>query len=295
MVYFRFFNLLTLIILTINSVCLCQNQISEFANLINSADKTKLSSIEYAADQFKIIFSKKTNAEKDSAIVLFWDFYNTVVNQQAEELNNRTLPSYYSNFIGITDYPSEKTISELNKSGVQYNKEDLAYLADINKYGGKIVNEEGMYYIKFGSTIYFESKFKSVLSENTFNYFIKSIQEESEPLSYDGAIGKDLNKIADDLIWWENFLNNDLLDYYKEYGKYHYNNLLFTLLEGQDNTPAFDYSSKKLSKKFNKCYDYIVVKYKGTKSAEIFKEYMDLLKKSKGKKSKQIEEFISNL
>lgn len=284
---------LTLVLfLTFFSFIFSQNRIETFNNTISLINKNNISSLDNISAQFALIFKDGTITEKDSAIILFWDFYNRMANEQSTVLNNKKLPDYYSAFINIADYPSEKTEQLLAKKGFKYSQTDLDYLAQLNKFGFKIVNEEGMYYVKIGSTRFFEQKFKPQLSENTFNYFIKLIEAESNPFAYDGAIVKDLNSIADNLIWWEKFLNNNTLSYYQDNGKHYYNILLLTLLEGHDNSPAFDYSSKKLSKKFSKCYEYIIKKYDGTKSADIFKKYVKLLKKSNNKKTKQIEEFI---
>ncbi len=123
-------------------------------------------------------------------------------------------------------------------------------------------------------------------------YMEQNIAEQKNQLWSDGGIMIPLEEVADRAAWWEKFNQANPYFVRSEETKNSQESLLFLLIFGADNTPAFNYEDQSVTEDFKKAWAYVQQKYAGTEVGKSVKEIADLVAAEGGKKTKKVEALI---
>jgi len=125
------------------------------------------------------------------------------------------------------------------------------------------------------------------------NYLMETLAERRETGFEDGGITIGLDKLAERAIFWEKF--NDQNPYFVLSAETAENErwLTLVLLNGSDNTPAYDFETKAARDEFKNNWNQIIQKYPGSALATNVKALMDVYAASGWKRTAKVEEFLS--
>ncbi len=271
------------------------NELSEQIKIVASVNYNELSSLDSVISKTRALFLNQNSVSKDSAFIVFWNYYHSFKDNYNNQIAQIGLPKSYSAFVNIADYPSKKSEQRLNKSGFEFTESELTFLKKLNRFGFKLTSQEGMFEITFGNKRIIEDNFRDLISKELYLFASKYLDESITPFAYDGALSISLNEVTKRLIVWERISRLQLPIYLIEQANEIYKKYLKAITAGIDNSPAFNFTTKRLNKNFENALNDIAKNYKGTNSAVKISQYLELLKKNKMKKTQEVEIFINNL
>jgi hypothetical protein len=123
-------------------------------------------------------------------------------------------------------------------------------------------------------------------------YLGQVIVEEQQELSEDAAIVIPISDLANRLVFWDEFSTKYPQHIFAETASARRDAYLLFLLSGMDNTPAFDFESKKINKDYMDAYTMILSTHPNMPSAKVIKEFVELLKKNNYTHTAQVDEFV---
>lgn len=125
------------------------------------------------------------------------------------------------------------------------------------------------------------------------NYLMENVAERRENGFEDGGITIGLDKLAERAVFWEKF--NDQNPYFVGSVETVENErwLTLVLLNGSDNTPAYDFETKAARDEFKNNWNLILQKYPGSALATNVKALMDVYAANGWKRTPKVEEFLS--
>ena len=242
---------------------------------INNLDSLDANSSSNATSRFKELFKEEDKILCDNAFVIFNNLYEKL-DRNLNELHEKDTTNYES-LVLLTQNGKKPLIS----------KKLLDYKQKLKDNGFEISEEEGITFIQKDRD-FISKHFYPCVSHTTKDYLSKLNQENKEGFASDAGLIIAPNIFAERMIWYENFINNNLnflfISNCKENRKY----LLTFSLIGMDNTPVFDNETNKLSEYYKDLYEYLISKHQNSQTTKIIKPYYMAFKNSQPKLAKEL-------
>ena len=110
-------------------------------------------------------------------------------------------------------------------------------------------------------------------------YLVQVNKENEEGFIDDAGLLITPLHLSKRVLWWENFLREHPQFVFTEEIKQKQKGNLTFLLEGIDNTPLFDYQSKRLSENYKEAFEHVLKNHPQSSTAEVIKPYFEALQK----------------
>lgn len=240
---------------------------NEYRELLEQLDQGNLASLDIANTLFKNCASDSIT--RDSMFVVFNDFYNRLAGSYLE--NNESVSSKLENS------PATEVIDQLKSS--------------LQPYGILLKSAEGNYYLEPQSE-YLLQNFGTLLSMAYREFLSLESKEQNGRFAVDGKILIPSDSLTSRIVTWESFMTRypDFIsmklvqDQYAQYmGAY---------LAGMDNSRIFDAETNHLTDSSKVSFETFIVNYPGSKSAEVVKTYLDLLKSTNFNYTDRVDSFL---
>jgi hypothetical protein len=228
-------------------------------------------------DLFRNKFDKQKEDQNDKAFKAYLEFQAKLMDTLNIQLYNR--PDY------------DKVNSLVWADASEHDQVGLDYEKELNKNGLILKSTEGTIYIG-RSTEPIRSCFYDHLSASTKEFFDQFESETNHEFSEDGMILISPHELADLLAFWDSFLTKYPNHLFEEFAVNNKNFYLLCLLDGMDNTPAFDYETKAIDPTFLDSYTYLINNYPSLGITVIITEYVDLLKNNNNQRTDGVGQFI---
>ncbi len=219
----------------------------------------------------------KANAEQvDLALKAFLAFQSALI----DTLNN--------NLYKLPDY---EAISTLIYDDANRKPEGLAFEKKMNQNALLVKTSEGAVYLDRDAPqllTYFGNYVTPAMKE----YLGQFIAEEQQELSEDAAIVIPISDLANRLVFWDEFIAKYPQHIFAQTATSKRDVYLLFLLTGLDNTPSFDFESKKINKDYMDAYTMILSTHPNMPSAKVINEFVELLKKNNYTHTATVDEFL---
>jgi hypothetical protein len=273
----------------------------KYKNTINSLNASNKESILNAKEEFYKYFMKDDKASEEG-FRIFRDFYVRVINEKNSdfmELSNIFFeePAFYEIIKGTYNNPlmGFEKLSKMDKDRIKRKystqlKEITGYL----KSGMKISGNDGDGY-------YLAESFEfltDILKNYQFDLakFFQFMKEEETPIAIDAGLQIPWDDLRKKFLRFEKFSRDyPNLKETKEYIEPKIKELFGVYLTGLDNSPAFDWESRKLDSELKKSYEIFLIENKNSSYFEILRNYYTILEKDNFKDSDQVRKYVSDL
>jgi len=240
---------------------------NDYRKVLDKLDHGDLSSIDLATKLFKN--SVADTIVRDSMFVIFNDFYNTLASSYLE--NNEVVSTQLQNS------PSPEVLNKIK--------------ASLANYGISLSSAEGTYYLE-PQTEYLLKSFGSDLSSAYREYLTIGSKEQRSRFAEDGAILIPSDSLTARIMTWESFIVRypDFIsikmaqDQYAQY--------MGAFLAGMDNSRIFSSETNRLSDSSKVSFESFIVKNPESKSAEVVKAYLELLKSTNFNYTEKVDSFL---
>lgn len=238
-----------------------------YRQVLDKLDQGDLASLDAASTLFKNCVADTLT--RDSMFVVFNDFYNTMAG------------SYLEN--------NEGTNTQLEKSPSSEASGKLK--SSLASYGILLSTSEGAFYLE-PQTEYLLKNFASELSPAYREFLTIASKEQQSRFAEDGTILIPADSLTARIMTWENFMARypDFIsikmaqDQYAQY--------MGAFLAGMDNSRVFDPESNRLNDSSKISFESFVVTNPDSKSAEVVKAYLDLLKSTNFNYTEKVDSFL---
>ena len=248
--------------------------LQEYAAYLQNLDTSKLNNSSLAVEKYKLFFNNVDTADADSAYVLFFAFYNVML--------DKLLDQHYKNYTDQSAFTISSTGNVTPKT-----QQAKQYLSQLHLNGFTLSVEEGSTYVK--QDVDFIAKHFYNTVSTTMRIYLEQVQRENkEGFLSDAAMVITPTALATRIIFWDDFLMNHSSFVFNETIREKQREYLTFLLEGVDNTPLLDHTTKQLSARYEKAYQYVLVKHPNSNLAEILKPYYQNLQKNSIARDQQI-------
>jgi hypothetical protein len=255
-------------------------KLKEYRNFLLSLNPNKFYSTSFAVNKCKELFNSEKIEVKDSAFVIFDKFYDDV-QKNLNELHQNDETDYLVLFY-----------DEKNGEKIKVPDIILNYKKDLIENGFDIAISEGSTYIKKDRN-FISKNFYDFISPTMKQYctFLNTVvKEETEK---DGALTISPTRLAERIIWLENFKelnpNFQLNDKCKGYYKY----FLFLLLNGSDHSAILD-ERDFVNQNFALAYDFITLENSNSKTSKLVLPFYQFLKNKQKSKAYDLLEKYQN-
>ena len=232
----------------------------------------------HALEIFRDHFNKHDPYQNDNAFNAYLEYQAILIDTLNNQLVNR--PDY------------EKINSLIWADASQHEPEALQYEQQLNQYGLVLQSTEGFIYID-RSTGPIRAYFFNHLSPSTKEFYDQFEMEKNQNLSEDGMLLISPRQLAERLAFWENFLMKYPDHLFAEFAKNNTEDYLRYLMDGMDNTPAFEFETKNLYPEFLNAYQYLKQHHPSLVSTSVINEYVLLLKKQNYQRTEVVVHFIN--
>lgn len=253
-------------------------RVRSLSKYLSSLDVKQLENGSKAIDFVRNNFSSASGSLADAAFLLLERFL----------FRMETEGNLYDMF-GVIEW-SEQDFSDIYADKFNMNKYPVTKKMAEN--GFRLATGEGMVFpiadwVKLAEI--FENKVTPPMKE----YLMENLVERRESGFEDGGITIGLDKFAERAIFWEKF--NDRNPYFVLTSETTENErwLTLVLLNGSDNTPAYDFETKAARDEFKNNWNLILQKYPGSALATNVKALMDVYAASGWKRTSKVEELLS--
>lgn len=251
-------------------------KLQEYKKYILTLNQSKYYSTSIAANKYRELFNTERIAVKDSAFVIFEIFYDNV-QTKLNELHSEDETDYYT----FLSPDSEQKIPDLI----------LSYRNNLIENGFDIARTEGSTWIKKDRN-FISKNFYDFISEEMKEYctFLNKVARE-ETLD-DAALTISPTRLAERIIWLENFNNsnptfisiNDVNEYYKCF--------LYLLLNGSENSNVLNMKDN-INQNFSDAYNFITLENSKSKTSNYVLPYYQFLKNKQNTEANNlIEKYI---
>ncbi|MCW2119559.1 hypothetical protein [Flavobacterium sp. 7A] len=236
-------------------------KLQDYRKYILTLNQSKYYSTSIAANKYRELFNNERITIKDSAFVIFEIFYDNV-QTKVNELHSIDETDYFT-FISPDN---NQKIPDLI----------LNYKNNLIENGFDIAISEGGTWIK---------KDRNFISKNFYDFISPEMKEyctflnivEKEETLDDGALTITPTRLAERIIWLENFNNsnptfisiNNVNEYYRRF--------LYFLLKGSDNTDILDMKDI-INQNFSDAYDFITLENSKSKTSNYVLPFYQFLK-----------------
>ena len=240
---------------------------AEYRKVLDRLDPGELTSLDAASTLFKNCLADSIT--RDSMFVVFNDFYTNVAGSYLE--NNENVSTQ------LEKAPASEEVKQLKNS--------------LASYGILLSFSEGSFYLE-PQTSYLVKTFGPSLSPAYREYLTIGSREQQTRFAEDGKILIPSDSLTARILNWENFMTKypDFIsikvaqDQYAQY--------LGAFLAGMDNSRVFDPSSNHLSDSSKVSFEAFVVKNPESRSTEVVKAYLDLLKSTNFNYTDKVDSFL---
>lgn len=211
-----------------------------------------------------------------------------VLEERLQEYDNKILYRETETAINKYRYQDLVQLRNIREDSIK------SLLQDAYSNGYKLAASEGMYYfeVNYGKIM---KDFGSYVLDDTAGYLEIMSEEYDSHTASDAALVISPDELADRIVRTGKFIDRYPAFARIEQVKMLHRNYLRAYLLGLDNTPLFDFQSKKAKDYFLQSYQNTRDVYKGTELAVIVGEYLILLERSDYTKSAEITEFVNNV
>jgi len=240
---------------------------NEYRLVLDKLDQGDLASLDIASMLFKN--SMADTLTRDSMFVVFNDFYNNVAGSYLE--NNEVVNTQ------LEKSPSSETVKRLKVS--------------LASYGILLSSSEGTFYLE-PQTEYLLKNFGMTLSPAYREYLIIGSKEQQERFAEDGTILISSDSLTTRIMTWENFMVRypDFISI--KMAQDQYSQYLGAFLAGMDNSRIFDPATNHLNDSSKVAFESFVVKNSESKSTEVVKAYLELLKSTNFNYTDKVDSFL---
>lgn len=231
-----------------------------------------LEDLDRATYKYQELFNNSDIKERDNAIKLFFDKYEKIIDNLSNEI--------YQNNFDIDQDALYDYIYNNDDNSKKITTKELYFYKKLQQYSLTFDLSEGIGYIRFSDNKYFKNNFNSLISKDLFDYYNFLIYCNVNYAAEDAGLMISTEELADRLATWEKIYYNNIPNYAKTVAKDKVLSYFSVLLTGLDNTPAFDYDTRKISSDFLASYKYFINKYPNSKATNLFKEYLNILEKN---------------
>ncbi len=226
---------------------------------------------------FAKTFDKSNSTMNDKALFYYIEFQSKVMAQLDKD---------------VAGHPDIESINNIayGDSSVT-SKGAWEYMRTMDENGLKFGVSEGYVFVKRKPEV-IEQYFYSNLTDGTKEFFKQFAKESDQELASDAGIIIPIRDVADRIVFWDLFLSR-----YPDhvFSNYAYNELKsdrYYLMSGMENTPAYDYETKKVNPEFASSFEYITGTYPNTKSGNIFKGLLAVLVKNDSIRTEEVDNYI---
>lgn len=245
--------------------------LKNYSTYLQSLDINKYYSNSMAANKYKELFSKTDYFLKDSAFVIYEQFYHQI----GKRLNE----------IHVNDKTDYSILFYNLKNDEKFVIPDiiLNYRNDLIDNGFDIAISEGNTWIKEDWN-FISRNFYSNISQTMKNYctFLNMVMKEGT--LDDGAFIVSPTRIAERIIWLEEFTKSNPRFILTEKCNGFYKYFLYLLLHGSDHSAILGVNDS-INKEFQDAYNYITLEYNQTKTATYVTPFYEFLKNKQKSKA----------
>lgn len=137
----------------------------------------------------------------------------------------------------------------------------------------------------------FQTFFAGKTTPGMAAYINQRTEEQNKPMFDDGGVIIPLEKVADQAVFWEKFNRDNPWFPLREETQHSETWMRLVLLNGSDNTPAFNYETDEIDEEFKNVWAYIQQKYPGTELAKAVKQMADLCAAENWKRTQKVEAY----
>ncbi|HUP11616.1 MAG TPA: hypothetical protein VM187_05380 [Niastella sp.] len=261
----------------------------QYDRYIDGLDTQLVEMSSQAIDTFKLLFKNQPAEVCDTALFIFKQFHYRL-----------SVYSYWH--MGADSISYEQILFEKDENGKPYklSQRQIARKKTLDRNGFLLASSEGEVFID-QDLEWISTQFGKYLSTPMRQYIAQVGKEQKDGFEADAGLTIEPKVLAERAIWWENFsklIENTKFLYAKEaanQARY----VLYTIMEGMDNTSVADYvsdstgpSAIQLSEYFNTAWSYLKEKYPTAKTTQVITpNYEAYLKKDSAAISQVHEQF----
>lgn len=261
----------------------------QYDRYIDGLDTQLVDMSSQAIDTFKLLFKDQPADVCDTALYIFKQFH-------------LQLSTYAYWHMEADSINYEQILYEKDENGKPYklSQKQIARKKTLDKNGFKLASSEGQLFLDQDQQ-FISTQLGRYVSAHMKQYLAQLGKEQKEGFEEDAGLTIEPKVLAERAIWWENFsksIDKTRFLYAKEVAtqaRY----VLYTIMEGMDNTSVADYVSDstgpaaiKLSDYFNTAWSYLKEKYPTAKTTQVVMPYYDAyLKKDSVEISRVHEKF----
>jgi hypothetical protein len=227
---------------------------------------------------FETSFPKENKDANDKALYYYLLFQGKIIAKLDEELAGRR----DANDVNSLAYGDSTVKSKTARS----------YVQEMDKNGLKFGSTEGFPFVKPKLEIV-KKYFYPALNASTQSFFDQYTIQSDQELSSDAGIIIPIQELAERVLFWDEFVSRYPSHTFSEHATREFKINRYYLMAGMENTPAYDYETKKLDREFANAFEFIITKHPASSSADVLKNLMTILVKNDTTKTEEAEEFIS--
>lgn len=240
-----------------------------------------------AIDTFKLLFKDQPVEVRDTALYIFKQFHQRVAVYSYEHMDADSL-----NF--------EQILYEKDEDGKPYklSQKQIARKKALDQNGFLLASSEGQTFIDPNHQ-FIATQFGKYVSAPMNQYLTQLGKEQKDGYEVDAGLTIEPKELAERAVWWEKFyksVENTKFLYAKDASK-QYRYVLYTIMEGMDNTPVADYisdsaasSTIQLSEYFNTAWSHLKEKHPTAKTTQLVMPYYDAYLKKDSAAISQVHE-----
>lgn len=257
-----------------------QKIISQFEELLEgSANETDI--IRYVDNN--LIYLSKENASK--LVLGVEQAQRKNIEARVEAFSKASIQEQLLKEFDYT-YTIDKILTKIDDQSLK------EFLTEIRESGYKLLCTEGSFYPIIDYELY--KKYMNYITDELKDYIEIMAAESNNTTLNDAAITISWDELTERTFRSEKFINDypdaKKLNEIKELYLLYVRNYLY----GSDNTPTFEYSSKKLVSKVKENYLSLDLIDQKSKLVEIMKEYLPILEKNGYQRTKEVEKFLQD-
>ena len=189
------------------------------------------------------------------------------------------------------DYELLNTLIYADENNIHQIAKDFKKLVESN--GLSIAFSEGTIYIEI-NTDFIINETLEIINDSLAIEFLKLYCEEiDKKCCDDAALIISEKELINRIYYWGKILEKSSGNHYEEIAKKHFNSYKYIAFNGMDNSPSFDWKTKKFNELSFNAMQEIVKKYPNSIAAKEFKPFIDLLISENFKKTELIIEYLS--
>jgi hypothetical protein len=239
----------------------------DYRQVLDKLDPGDLASLHLASTLFKN--SVGDTLMRDSMFVVLNDFYTNVAGNYLE--NNEVVNTQLENS------PSAEAINKIKTS--------------LASYGMDLSSSEGTFYLE-PQTEYLLRNYGAEISPAYREYLTISSKEQQTRFAEDGTILISSDSLTSRIVVWDNFMTKypDFVSI--KLAQDQYALYLGAYLSGMDNSRVFDPTTNHLNDSTKVSFEAFVVKNPESKSTEVVKAYLELLKSTNFNYTDRVDSFL---